>query len=114
MKTIEIKNESELQLNWGATVVVFGIYETMLLPKSKRPDSPLIDSGRIQIRIGNTRLALEVQSAGFRTLEEQDLYLNQKVKVTGTLVNWAQLWGYPDEQSIIMPALLNIQQIERE
>jgi hypothetical protein len=57
-------------------------------------------------------VALETHGAGIRPLEEKDRFHGKQVKATGLFVRWAQLWGSPEESSIIMDALTNIEGLE--
>jgi hypothetical protein len=107
-----LETEQDLEDHWGERVTLAGYYQTMLLPTGKRPGSPLIESGRIQIAVGSRLLALEVQKAGYRSESEKVQFLNRRVKITGTIREWVQLWGTPEEQAIVMPAIMEIQSIE--
>lgn len=96
----------------GRVVTIQGIYNEMLLPKSKRPDSPLIKTGRIVITLEDGAVALETHAAGLRSEEEKANYLGKVVKVSGTFFRMRQLFGQPHEQAIVHPAIVDIKTIE--
>lgn len=102
----------ELERHWDEKVILVGIYREMLLPKGKRPGSPLVLSRRIIIVLPGISLALETHEAGYRSLEEKKKYMNKRVKVAGTIRRMVQLWGTPEEQAIVMPAIKEIESIE--
>ena len=108
----EVKTKAEAEKNWDKKVVLVGTYETMMLPKSARPNSELISSPRIIIKIDGDEIALDRGEKGIRGDEEKKKFLGKKVKVTGTLRKFATLWGDGTESSIIMNCITDIKSVE--
>lgn len=110
----EIRNESDFNRFVNThKVTIVGRYEVFMMPKSKRPGSPLFESRRVTIVLSDSfSVALETHEAGIRTDEERKRLQHKTVKVTGKPYAWAQLWGAPYEQAIVTPAIKDIERIE--
>lgn len=107
-----VKTEKEFMENTDKKVILVGTYTGMMLPKSKRPGSPMIKTDRVSIGLGDFEVALETGDTGYRSKEEREKYAGKKVKVTGTIYKTLTLWGNGEEQSIVMPAIKDIKLIE--
>lgn len=97
---------------WEQKVILVGMYEDLMLPESKHPESKIKKSGRICIDLDGYKIALDHGSAGFRNNEEKTLYLGKKVKVTGVIYKNMELWGDGKEQAIVMPVITEIKSVE--
>lgn len=111
-KLPQVSTEDAFKKNDGKKIVLVGTYTPMMLPQSKRPGSPMIASGRVSINLGQYEIALDRDKKGFRDSTEVKKFSGKKVKVTGTASKMSTLWGNGEEQSIIMPAILDIKKIE--
>lgn len=107
----EIRNQSDFNRFVNAhKVTIIGRYEVLMMPKSKRPGSPLFESQRVTIVLSDSfSVALETHEAGIRTDEERKRLQRKTVRVTGKPYAWAQLWGEPYEQAIVTPAIKDIE-----
>jgi hypothetical protein len=109
-----IRNESDFKryLNYNKVRLV-GTYQIFMMPRSKRPNSPVFESCRVKIVLSdNFSIAIETHDSGIRTEEERIKFRNKTVKVTGKPYAWAQLWGEVYEQAIVSPAVKEIESIE--
>ena len=108
-----IRTEKDCKSSYDQIGIIEGTYKTLYLPVSAEPDSPLMPSKRITIRLDDGyELALETHEAGYRKEEEKKMFLDKRVFVKGKLVRFAQLWGSREESSIVMDAIQNIENIE--
>lgn len=108
-----VTTKKDFDKNVNKEVALIGIYKTMMLPESARPDSPKKPSQRIYIELSDgTQIALETHDAGIRPVKEKVKLLNKKVKVTGTLHANHQLWGTNMEAAIVMDAVKEVKSVE--
>jgi hypothetical protein len=107
-----VTTKKDFDKNINKEVVLIGLYKTMMLPESAKPDSPKKPSQRIYIELSDgAHIALETHDAGIRPVKEKVKLLNKKVKVTGTLHANQQLWGTNMEASIVMDAIKNVKTV---
>lgn len=107
-----VTTKQEFENNHEKKVVLVGTYTPLMLPQSKRPNSKKINSGRVSIQLDDFDVALDRDKKGIRSKEEVKKYSGKKVKVTGTIYKNMTLWGTGQEQSIVMPVILDIEKIE--
>lgn len=108
-----IRKEADCAAANFVLVAVQGVYRAMMLPRSARPGSPLFESDRAVIELEDGHhIALETHGAGIRPPDERDRFLGKTVRAKGFFMRWAQLWGSPEESSIIMDALTGVELIE--
>lgn len=111
-KLPQVKTKAQADLNWEKKVELIGEYKVMMLPMSKRPGSKLMRSSRAEIKLGKFAIALERDKAGIRDSAEVKKFEGKKVKVVGTLYKMVNLWGDGTEQSIISPAIMEVEKIQ--
>lgn len=111
-KLPEVTTAETFKKNDGKKIILIGTYTPMMLPKSKRPGSPMIPSGRVSINLDRYEIALDRDKKGYRDSTEVKKFSGKKVKVTGTASKMTTLWGSGQEQSIVMPAILEVKNIE--
>ena len=108
-----VTTKKDFDKNVNKEVALIGVYKTMMLPESARPDSPKKPSKRIYIELSDgTHIALETHDAGIRPVKEKVKVLNKKVKVIGTLHAHHQLWGTNIEAAIVMDAIKDVKSVE--
>jgi hypothetical protein len=108
-----VTSKKDFEKNIDKEVVLLGVYKTMMLPESAKPDSPKKPSKRIIIELSDgTQIALETHDKGYRPVKEKVKLLNKKVEVTGTLYANHQLWGTNMETTIVMDAIKNLKNVE--
>jgi len=107
-----VTTKEEFEKHYDQKVILVGTYTPLMLPESKRPNSKKINSGRVSIRLGDFDVALDRDKKGLRSKQEVKKFSGKKVKVKGTIQKMVTLWGDGTQQSIIMPAILEIESIE--
>jgi hypothetical protein len=108
-----VTSKKDFDKNINEEVELIGLYKTMMLPESARPDSPQKPSKRVYIELSDgSHIALETHDAGIRPVKEKVKLLNKKVKVTGTLHANHQLWGTNMEAAIVMDAIKDVKSVE--
>lgn len=108
-----VTSKKDFDKNVNQEVTLIGVYKTMMLPQSARPDSPKKPSKRVYIELSDgTHIALETHDEGIRPVKEKVKLLNKKVKVTGTLFAHHQLWGTNTEAAIVMDAIKDVKSVD--